>query len=231
MSDECRPGTPAFVVMLPVFRRGMPLDTPQARDAAAYGWVYSPLVFAELIENLALHERHIALTLTDITEPELAEPFFSTAALGDAPQAGAPAQAKGPQPVSRVVYMSRVDKAFGAVDTNKDGYTDRAEIEAAEARVLANRKAQMLKQREAAFRQLDKDKSGSLSLQEFNSAVAAQSPKPDATPRLKQLDKNGDGKISMVESRAPAEAQFVRLDTNKDGILSVEEQRRRGAKK
>jgi PAS domain S-box-containing protein len=87
------PGTPAFVVMLPVFRRGMPLDTPQARDAAAYGWVYSPLVFAELIENLALHERHIALTLTDITEPELAEPFFSTAALGDAPQAGAPAQA------------------------------------------------------------------------------------------------------------------------------------------
>jgi hypothetical protein len=147
------------------------------------------------------------------------------------PQAGGATQAKGPQPVSRVVYMSRVDKAFGVVDTNKDGYTDRAEIEAAEARVLAARKTQILKQREAAFKQLDKDKSGSLSLSEFNAAVAAQTPKADATPRLKQLDKNNDGRISMVESRAPAEAQFVRLDTNKDGILSVEEQRRPAPRK
>lgn len=141
------------------------------------------------------------------------------------PQAGG-GQAKGPQPVSRVVYMSRVDKAFGEVDTNKDGYTDRAEIEAAEAKVLAARKAQLVKQREAAFRQMDKDKNGSLSLAEFNGATLAQSPKADATPRLNRLDKNKDGKISMVESRAPAEAQFVRLDANKDGILSVEEQRR-----
>ncbi|CDN89071.1 CHASE domain-containing protein [Hydrogenophaga intermedia] len=87
------PGAPAFVVMLPVFRRGAPIDTPQARDAAAYGWVYSPLVFGEVIESLALHEKHIALTLTDITEPELAEPFFSTVNLGEAPQADAPSQA------------------------------------------------------------------------------------------------------------------------------------------
>jgi hypothetical protein len=144
------------------------------------------------------------------------------------PQAGAATQAKGPQPVSRVVYMSRVDKAFGAVDTNKDGYTDRAEIESAEAKALAARKTQLIKQREASFRQMDKDKNGSLSLSEFNSAIAAQSPKADATPRLNRLDTNKDGKISMVESRAPAEAQFVRLDTNKDGILSVDEQRRAG---
>lgn len=147
------------------------------------------------------------------------------------PQAGGTAQAKGPQPISRVVYMSRVDKTFGAVDTNKDGYSDRAEIEAAETRLLAARKGQMLKQREAAFRQLDKDKNGSLSLQEYNSAAASQTPKADATARLNQLDKNKDGRISMIESRAPAEAQFTRLDVNKDGILSVEEQRRPAPKK
>ncbi len=145
------------------------------------------------------------------------------------PQAGT-APPKGPQPVSRVVYMSRVDKLFGTVDTNKDGYTDRAEIEAAEGKALAARKAQLLKQREASFRQMDKDKNGSLSLQEFNAGAAAQSPKADATAVLNRLDKNKDGRVSMVESRAPAEAQFTRMDVNKDGILSVEEQRRPAAK-
>lgn len=136
--------------------------------------------------------------------------------------------AKGPQPVSRVVYMSRVDGSFGQLDSNKDGYASRAELEAAETRAMAARKAQTLKQREAAFSQLDKDKNGSLSLAEFNSAVAAQADrKADATPRLNRLDTNKDGKISMVENRAPAEAQFVRLDANKDGVLSIEEQKAR----
>lgn len=156
--------------------------------------------------------------------------FLASAASPALPQSGAATQPKGPQPVSRVVYMSRVDSAFGAVDTNKDGYTDRAEIEAAEGKALAARKAQMLKQREASFRQMDKDKNGSLSLQEFNAAAMGQAPKADATARLKRLDTNKDGKISMVESRAPAEAQFARLDANKDGVLSVEEQRKPAAR-
>jgi hypothetical protein len=161
-----------------------------------------------------------------VTNQLLLTLILASAASPALPQAGAASQPKGPQPVSRTVYMSRVDSIFGSVDTNKDGFTDRAEIEAAEGKALAARKAQLLKQREASFRQLDKDKNGSLSLQEFNSAIVAQTPKADATGRLKRLDTNKDGKISIAESRAPAEAQFARLDANKDGILSVEEQRR-----
>lgn len=135
---------------------------------------------------------------------------------------------KGPQPVSRAVYMSRVDGGFVEIDTNKDGYVDRAEYDAAETRAIAMRRTQLLKQREAAFKQLDKNKDGSLSLTEFNSAIAAEpTRKPDAAPRITRLDTNKDGKVSMAESRAPASAQFDRLDTNKDGILSVEEQRPR----
>ena len=166
-----------------------------------------------------------------MTNPLLSTLILISMASPALPQAGSANQAKGPQPVIRTVYMSRVDSVFTSVDTNKDGYTDRAEIEAAEAKALAARKTQLVKQREASFRQMDKDKSGSLSLSEFNSALAAQSPKADATARLNRLDTNKDGKISMVESRAPANAQFVRLDTNKDGILSVEEQRNPAARK
>lgn len=152
--------------------------------------------------------------------------LLATAASPALPQA-APAP-KGPQPVSRTVYMSRIDNGFGEIDANKDGYASRAEIEAAETKAIAARRAQILKQRENAFRQLDKDKNGTLTLQEFNSAVAAQPDrKADATPRLTRLDTNKDGRVSMVENRAPASAQFDRLDANKDGVLSVAEQRAR----
>ena len=153
--------------------------------------------------------------------------IFASVASPALSQAGSANQPKGPQPISRAVYMSRIDNGFNAIDTNKDGFTDRAEIEAAEAKALAARKSQQLKQREAAFRQLDKDKNGSLSLSEFNAAVAAQSPNPNATPRITSFDTNKDGKVSMAESRAPATAQFDRLDTNKDNILSAAEQQAR----
>ena len=136
-----------------------------------------------------------------------------------------------PQPIARSAFLQRIDNNFAAMDSNKDGFTDRAEIEAAESKALSARKANLVKQRENAFRQLDKDKNGSLSLQEFNSQAAAQQlPKANATPRLTRLDTNKDGKISAAENRASAAAQFDRLDTNKDGTLSPQEQRARPKK-
>ena len=134
--------------------------------------------------------------------------------------------AQGPQPVTKAAFMQRIDSAFVNVDANKDGFTDRAELEAAETRAFAARKATGLREREAAFRKLDTDKNGSLTLKEFNAVAAAQAlPKPDATPFLSRFDTNKDGKISLAENRAPAMAQFDRADTNKDGTISVEEQR------
>jgi hypothetical protein len=157
-----------------------------------------------------------------VTHRTLLMALFSTAALPAAAQT-APAQ---PQPVSRAVYMQQIDNAFVAVDTNKDGFIDRAEIEAADVKAKASRKAAMLKQREAAFRKMDANKDGSLSLQEYNAALAAVAiQKSDAAPVLGRLDTNKDGKISLAENRAPAMAQFDRADVNKDGSLSPQERR------
>jgi hypothetical protein len=146
-----------------------------------------------------------------------------------AAQAAAPA-ASGPQPIPRTAFMQKIDQVFVAADANKDGFADRAELESAETRELNARKAYVLKQREAAFRQMDKDNNGQLTLQEFNAAIVAIPIKADATPVLTRFDTNKDGKVSLAENRAPALAQFDRADTNKDGVLSVAEQRAAGAK-
>jgi len=53
----------------------------------------------------------------------------------------AKAPAQGPQPITKAAFMQRIDSAFVNVDANKDGFTDRAELEAAETRAFAARKA------------------------------------------------------------------------------------------
>jgi hypothetical protein len=135
------------------------------------------------------------------------------------------AAANAPQPIPRTAFMQRIDSVFVAADANKDGFADRAELEAVQAKELNARKAYIIKTREAAFKQLDKDNNGSLTLQEFNAAIAAAPIKTDAAPVLSRFDTNKDGKVSLAENRAPALAQFDRADTNRDGSLSVAEQK------
>ena len=151
--------------------------------------------------------------------------LITAAAAAPAQNSAAPAQ---PQPVSRTNYMQRVDNGFVSADSDKDGFLERAEIESAETRVLAARKAALLKQREAAFKRMDANKDGALSPAEYSGPlVNAALPKANATPVLNRLDTNKDGKVSLAENRGPAVAQFDRADTNKDGTLSAEEQRAR----
>lgn len=150
--------------------------------------------------------------------------FLATGAASALAQNTAAPAAQGPQPVSRATYMQKVDSAFVNVDANKDGFMDRAEIEGAETRALTTRKTVMLRDREGAFRKMDTNNDGSLTLQEYNAAlVAVQLRKANATPVLNRLDTNKDGKISLAENRAPSMAQFDRADANKDGMLTAAE--------
>lgn len=150
--------------------------------------------------------------------------FLATGAASALAQNTAAPAAQGSQPVSRATYMQKVDSAFVNVDANKDGFMDRAEIEGAEAKALTTRKTVMLRDREAAFRKMDANNDGSLTLQEYNAAlVAVQLRKANATPILNRLDTNKDGKVSLAENRAPSMAQFDRADANKDGTLTAAE--------
>jgi len=120
----------------------------------------------------------------------VASPLAAQAPAAQAPQ--------GPQPILRATVQSNIDAAFNSIDANKDGFTDRAEIIAAETKALNARKAAVLRDRETAFKALDADGNGQLTLAEFNAKVVAAPIKSDPTPALNQLDTNKDGKISLA---------------------------------
>jgi hypothetical protein len=150
------------------------------------------------------------------------------ALMASAPIAPLAAQAQAantPQPIARTAFMQRIDQVFVVADANKDGFADRAELEAVQVKELNARKAFVIRQREATFKQLDKDSNGTLTLQEYNAPVVAAPIKTDSASVLGRFDTNKDGKVSLAENRAPAIAQFDRADTNKDGTLSVAEQK------
>lgn len=152
-------------------------------------------------------------------------------AAGPAFAQGAAKPAAAPQPLAKSTLVQRIDRGFATMDTNKDGFVDKAEIELSETKAIGTRRAQLINQREATFKQLDTNKDGSLSLREYNAQLVAQPlPKANGAPTIARLDTNKDGKISPAENRAPGVAQFDRADTNKDGTLSVEEQKARAKK-
>jgi Ca2+-binding EF-hand superfamily protein len=108
-------------------------------------------------------------------------------------------------------------RIFGLLDRNGDGVITRDEMDAA---------------RKAAFERLDANHDGYLDEEEF----AARNPDPGAPiappeiesrqkhdPRFIQLDRNGDGRISLEEYLADGHDRFARADRNRDGKLTREE--------
>jgi Ca2+-binding EF-hand superfamily protein len=132
------------------------------------------------------------------------------------------AAAQAQQALTRAAVSNDLSSTFTIADTDKNGSLSKAEIAAAEAKVVQGRLAQMRARVEEEFGRADTDKNGSLSKAEF---MAVAVPKGPATPptgaeMLAELDKNKDGKVSLAEFRDPQLAGFDALDTNKDGTLS-----------
>jgi len=95
-----------------------------------------------------------------------------------------------------------LDKIFTRLDKNGDGVLTKDE--------LFN---------PARFDALDADKDGKVTQEEFQKGAAGAMREAVGTRFMKQLDTNGDGKVSKAEF----EALFARLDKDGDGQLSQEE--------
>ena len=114
---------------------------------------------------------------------------------------------------------------FAAMDTNKDATIDSGDAQAAQQRVQAEASANILKETDAAFAELDKDKNGTISKEEFRATAPKLKPSDGPQAVINRFDSNKDGKVSLSEYQKPLLAQFDGFDKNKDGKISDAESR------
>ena len=145
--------------------------------------------------------------------------LLAEAGFGQAPKRAQAQQPAEPQPILRASFAAQMDAQFGKMDIDKNGRLDRAEIEQFQ-RLAAVTEAKA--RNRALFAELDKDKNKQLSAAEFAKLVT-DPPPADAAPMLSREDSNRDGQISLVEHRTATLANFDRIDTDKDGIVSAAE--------
>jgi Ca2+-binding EF-hand superfamily protein len=149
--------------------------------------------------------------------------FFAVALLAPAPllaQAAAPAA----QPIPRTQFVADMDTHFRKMDADKNGQLTRIEIEQFQ-KLTAIAEAQA--KNRALFAQLDADRNGQLSTTEF-AKVTAPFPAANAQPMIARMDGNRDSQINLIEHRTATLANFDRLDTDKDSVVTPAEMKAGG---
>jgi Ca2+-binding EF-hand superfamily protein len=139
--------------------------------------------------------------------------------------------AAAPKPIARADYIKTVDTRFGAMDANHDGGVTKAELAAEQQHELQQTKARIEQQLRLRFSQLDTNKDGQLTIQEFLAIAPPLHTAENPDQMLQRLDTNHDGKISADEFRAPELAKFSRIDANHDGVVTPDEIKAAAAKK
>ena len=150
--------------------------------------------------------------------------FVLLAALPGADAASAQAPG-GPRPITRSTFIATMDGEYGKLDTNRDKIVTRNEIDAQQRRIA---EAKVAGEARVIFKRLDTDGNGQISPQEFVAANLARLKQPDGSQVMQRLDTNRDQKVSVVEYRILTLANFDRLDADRDGVLTVAEQRAGG---
>jgi Ca2+-binding EF-hand superfamily protein len=131
----------------------------------------------------------------------------------------------GVAPLARSTFISTMDSEYRKLDINKDNSVSKAEVQTANQRMAQAAAAQRAR---AVFESFDADRNGQINVDEFVRAQVAAVKKEDFMAVANRLDANRDQKISIVEYRALTLASFDRHDADKDGVLSVSEQRAGG---
>ena len=141
------------------------------------------------------------------------------------PNSAAPASpAAGAVPVPRAEFIATMDTEFRKMDADHDGILTKKEAEDFGRAMLG---IAIDNRRRALFAALDADHNGLLTPQEF-ARLELPAPQIDIAPLFAQTDLNKDGQISLVEYRTAKLANFDRMDTDKDGIVSPAEMKAAG---
>lgn len=144
-------------------------------------------------------------------------PFLITLALSSA------ALGQGPASLPRAQFIADMDGQFRKMDADKDGQLTRLEIEQFQKAIIV---AAAQARNRQLFAALDTDKNGQISPTEF---LRVPMNTPAANPlQILGFDSGRDGKVSLLEHRTATLANFDRLDTDKDGNVSLAEGRAGG---
>lgn len=120
--------------------------------------------------------------------------------------------------IPRAAFIATTDAEFRKIDANKDGQLITAEVQQYQESAAL---AQVLQDSRAAFVALDTDRNGQISSAEW--AKLPLTPPRTNAATLMRFDDGQDGKVSLLEHRNARLANFDRIDTDKDGIVTAAE--------
>ncbi|MFQ2242409.1 PAS domain S-box protein [Aeromonas dhakensis] len=69
----------SFLMLMPIYRTVTTPATPEEREAAGFGWSYTPLLMEELLDALHLESPAFHIRLIDVTDPRHIQPFYTSA--------------------------------------------------------------------------------------------------------------------------------------------------------
>lgn len=149
-----------------------------------------------------------------------------------------------PPPMKRDVVQKQLSDQFSTIDTNKDGFIDRAEIDAQRAAMKKKWEEKRTERLNAHFNALDSNKDGQISKAEFDAFHAARANRHSDGKKDDARDPNSQRatpkhnkhmKSAMGHHRRDGANQhygahkmnrgdmLARLDSNKDGKISLAE--------
>jgi Ca2+-binding EF-hand superfamily protein len=109
--------------------------------------------------------------------------------------------------ISHDEYMANCEERFKLLDTNNDGFLTKEEARGAAAQKREEAKQKAMEKAKMRFDQIDADKDGKISLDEWK---AAHPDKPMAEEWFTAADTNGDGFLTKEEMQSSREQKRER---------------------
>ena len=67
----------SFLILMPIYSTGVVPESEESRNQYGFGWSYAPLITGEVLANLNIDPDYHHIELTDVTDPENTEVFFT----------------------------------------------------------------------------------------------------------------------------------------------------------